>query len=72
MIHKAESDEAHAGPVIAECQQEIESHGGKVIVFEYPNSHHAFFNDDRPEVFNAEHSQLAWGRSVEFLNQELR
>ncbi len=72
MIHKAESDEAHAGPVIAECQQEIESHGGKVIVFEYPNSHHAFFNDDRPEVFNVEHSQLAWGRSVEFLNQELR
>jgi carboxymethylenebutenolidase len=72
MIHKAESDEAQAGPIIAECQQAIESQGGEVIIFEYPDSHHAFFNDDRPEVFDAEHSKLAWRRSVEFLNQELR
>lgn len=72
MIHKAESDEAHAGPVIAKYQQAIESDGGEVIIFDYPKSDHAFFNDDRPEVFNAEHSKLAWQRSVEFLNQRLR
>jgi carboxymethylenebutenolidase len=72
MIHKAEADEAHAGPRIAEYQQSIESEGGEVIIFDYPNSDHAFFNDDRPEVFNAEYSQLAWQRSVEFLNQRLR
>ena len=72
MIHKAESDEAHAGPVIAEYQQAIESAGGEVIIFDYPKSDHAFFNDDRPEVFNAEHSDLAWQRSVEFFNQHLR
>lgn len=72
MIHKAESDEGHAGPVIAEYQQAIESQGGEVIVFEYSHSHHAFFNEDRPEVFNAEYSQLAWQRSVDFLNQRLR
>jgi carboxymethylenebutenolidase len=72
MIHKAEADEAHAGPVIAEYQQAIESEGGEVIIFDYPNSNHAFFNDDRPEVFDAEHSKLAWERSVEFFNQRLR
>ena len=72
MIHKAEADEAHAGPRIAEYQQAIESEGGEVIIFDYPNSDHAFFNDDRPEVFDAEYSQLAWQRSVEFLNQRLR
>ena len=72
MIHKAEADEAHAGPRIAEYQQAIESEGGEVIIFDYPNSDHAFFNDDRPEVFNAEYSQLAWQRSVEFFNQRLR
>jgi len=72
MIHKAESDEAHAGPVIAEYQRSIESEGGEVVIFDYPKSDHAFFNDDRPKVFNAEHSDLAWQRSVEFFNQQLR
>ncbi len=72
MIHKAESDEGHAGPRISEYQQAIESEGGEVIVYDYLNSDHAFFNDDRPEVFNAEHSQLAWQRSVEFFNHRLR
>ena len=72
MIHKAETDEAHAGPVIAEYQLAIESQGGEVIIFNYPNSHHAFFNDDRPEVFDAEHSEQAWVRTIEFFNQRLR
>jgi carboxymethylenebutenolidase len=72
MIHKAESDEAHAGPRIAEYQRAIESDGGEVIIFDYPNSDHAFFNDDRPEVFNAEYSLLAWQRSTEILNKKLR
>jgi carboxymethylenebutenolidase len=72
MIHKAESDEAHAGPRIAEYQRAIESDGGEVIIFDYPNSDHAFFNDDRPEVFNSEYSLLAWQRSIEFLNSQLR
>lgn len=72
MIHKAESDEGHAGPRISEYQLAIEAERGEVIIFDYPNSDHAFFNDDRPEVFNAEHSQLAWQRSVEFFNHRLR
>lgn len=72
MIHKAEADEGHAGPVIAQYQQAIEYKGGEVIVFDYPRSDHAFFNDDRSEVFNAEYSELAWQRSVEFFNQRLR
>ena len=71
MIHKAESDEAHAGPLIAEYQRAIENAGGSVTVFDYPNSDHAFFNDDRPEVYNFESATLAWQRSLEFLKQSL-
>ena len=72
LIHKAESDEGHAGPRIAEYSDAIRAAGGEVSVFEYPGSQHAFFNDDRPEVYSAEHATLAWQRSIEFLASRLR
>lgn len=72
LIHKAESDEGHAGPRIAEYVGAIRAAGGEVSVFDYPGSQHAFFNDDRPEVYSAEHAALAWQRSVEFLASRLR
>ena len=71
LIHKAESDEAHAGPKITEYAQAIRAAGGAVTVAEYPGSEHAFFNDDRPEVHHAEHAADAWERSVEFLRERL-
>jgi len=71
MIHKAEADEAHAGPVIAEYQLAIENAGGSVTIFDYPNSDHAFFNDDRPEVYNLDHATLAWQRSLDFFKRNL-
>ena len=71
MIHKAEADEAHAGPRIAEYQQAIEASGGEVTIFDYPNSDHAFFNDDRPEVYHANHSALAWQRTIDFFHNQL-
>lgn len=72
LIHKAESDEPHAGPRIAEYAEAIRSAGGEVSIFDYPGSEHAFFNDDRPEVFHPEHAAHAWQRSIEFLNARLR
>lgn len=72
LIHKAESDEAHAGPRIAEYADAIQRAGGEVSIFDYPGSLHAFFNDDRPEVFDAEHAAAAWQRSIEFLAARLR
>lgn len=72
LIHKAESDEGHAGPRITEYADAIRAAGGEVSVFDYPGSHHAFFNDDRPEVYSAEHAALAWQRSIEFLGSRLR
>lgn len=72
MIHKAEADEAHAGPRIAEYQGEIEAAGGTVTIFDYPNSDHAFFNDDRPEVYDENHAALAWQRTLAFFNEKVR
>jgi carboxymethylenebutenolidase len=38
----------------------------------YPGGHHAFANEDRPEVHNAEADKLSWDRSLEFLRQNLQ
>ena len=71
LVHKAASDEAHAGPRIAEYSAAIRSAGGEVSVLDYPGSQHAFFNDDRPEVFHPEYAATAWQRSIDFLTARL-
>jgi carboxymethylenebutenolidase len=67
LIHKAESDEEWAGPAIAEYSAAIAAAGGEVEVIDYPGSVHAFFNDSRPEVFQADNAGLAWERTLSFL-----
>lgn len=37
----------------------------------YPNTDHAFFNDDRPEVYNPEAAADAWTKMIEFLRDRL-
>ena len=37
----------------------------------YPGTEHAFFNDDRPEVYNAEAAAAAWARTITFLESKL-
>jgi len=38
----------------------------------YPGADHAFFNDTRPEVYNAGAAADAWRRTIEFLRQHLQ
>lgn len=66
MVHKAESDEAGTGAAIAEYADAIAANGGSVEIFDYPRSVHAFFNDARPEVYQAENARLAWERTISF------
>lgn len=37
----------------------------------YDGVDHAFFNDDRPEVYNREAAEDAWRRTIEFFRQHL-
>ena len=46
--------------------------GEPVEMFVYEGADHAFFNDARPEVYDAEASALAWSRTLAFLEQHLR
>jgi carboxymethylenebutenolidase len=45
---------------------------GKTYEFRiYPGAQHAFFNDERPEVYNREAADDAWSRTVQFLRMHL-
>lgn len=38
----------------------------------YPGTHHAFFNDARPEVYNEEAAKDTWGKTLVFFRENLR
>ena len=67
LVHKAASDEPGTGPAIAQYAAAIDAAGGSVELCDYPDSVHAFFNDARPEVFQADNARLAWERTLAFL-----
>lgn len=71
LIHCSEEDGTSAAPGIQQARECVEAAGGAVTLYDYPGTHHAFFNDDRPEVFNADASRLAWARTVAFLRRHL-
>lgn len=49
----------------------VRSAGGQITTQVYPNVTHAFFNDTRPEVYNAEAATDAWQRTLAFLSTHL-
>ena len=49
----------------------MREHGKSIEAHTYPDSDHAFFNDTRPEVYDADASADAWRRTIEFLRAHL-
>ena len=71
IIHCAEGDGTSAAPGIQEALTEINGADGDAVAYDYPGTGHAFFNDDRPEVFNESAAKLAWARTINFFAQKL-
>ena len=71
MIHASEEDGTSQADGIQSAIKGIQAAGGDVEVYDYPGSQHAFFNDQRPEVYDAEHSEKAWRRTIELLKSRL-
>lgn len=65
--HFAEQDEWEDEKYINAMHNDMQAAGLNPMFHTYPNTSHWFFEEDRPE-FNAEAAQLAWTRTLEFLN----
>ena len=69
--HYAEND-AFASPEMAKAlEADLKSRGKTATFHVYPGTDHAFFNDERPEVYNAEASATAWKRTLALFNANL-
>jgi carboxymethylenebutenolidase len=67
LAHIAEEDEWFGPPAAAELESKLRGLGKDVDFRVYPGTKHAFFNDTRPEVYDAAASGLAWERTIDFL-----
>jgi carboxymethylenebutenolidase len=71
LIHCSEEDGTSSAPGIQAAVAAIKDADGDVEVFDYPGTQHAFFNDDRPEVYAPQAAATAWQRTVDFLRARL-
>jgi carboxymethylenebutenolidase len=69
--HYAAEDGFFTPDLVAALQDQLESLGKQADLEIYPGTDHAFFNDTRPEVYDAEASARAWAQTVGFLHTNL-
>lgn len=71
LIHCSEEDGTSQAVGVQTAVRSITEAGGKVTTHDYPGTHHAFLNDDRPEVYDAAASASAWARTIEVFRSTL-
>ena len=71
MIHASEQDGTSKAEGIQTAIKAIEAAGGEVAVFDYPGTQHAFFNDERSEVYDADAAASAWSRTLDLFKTRL-
>jgi carboxymethylenebutenolidase len=69
--HYAAEDGAFTPDKVRELESQLRELGKDVAFHVYPGVDHAFFNDTRPEVYDAETARTAWERTVSFLRSHL-
>jgi carboxymethylenebutenolidase len=66
-----ERDKSISPAVVHELEGKLNELGKSFECHIYPGADHAFFNDTRPTVYNAEAAADAWTRTVGFLRKNL-
>lgn len=68
----AENDKSVPPEAVRELEAKLKERGKASSMHIYPGTDHAFFNDTRPEVYDAEASADAWQRTIEFFRTNLQ
>lgn len=71
LLHYAGNDE-RINKDIPEFKKALEKHRIDYQLFMYEGAEHAFNNDTNPERYNREAAELAWRRTIDFLNKKLK
>jgi carboxymethylenebutenolidase len=58
--------------VVKELDRQLTTLGRRHEFHTYPNAQHAFFNDERPEVYDGIAAADAWTKTLAFFRRELR
>ena len=58
--------------VVAELDRQLTALGKRHEFHTYPEAQHAFFNDSRPEVYDALAAKEAWTKTLAFFRSELK
>jgi carboxymethylenebutenolidase len=70
--HFAENDRWGVGPKkVSLLEERLRSAGREVNFYTYPDTEHWFFEADHPDVYNTDAAQLAWERTIKFLQSQL-
>ncbi|MDX1401793.1 MAG: dienelactone hydrolase family protein [Kiloniellales bacterium] len=69
--HFASKDEWCSPAAAVQLAEDLKASGVDHEMHSYEGCDHAFFNQERPEVYDADASQLSWERTLEFLNKHL-
>ena len=65
--HFAENDQYEDQKYIDEMEKALRAAGRPVMFYQYPGTSHWFFEPDRKDAFNQEAANLAWDRTIAFL-----
>ena len=69
--HFAENDGSFGPEAVAELDAKLAALGKDAELIVHPGVDHAFFNDTRPEVYDAATSASCWAQTVGFLQNNL-
>jgi carboxymethylenebutenolidase len=67
----AELDEFFTPELAAQLEQQLRDLGKDASITVHPGVHHAFFNDHRPEVYDAAASATAWDATIDLFRTTL-
>ena len=69
--HFAERDPYKSAEGVQALEQALRAAHRPTDFYTYPGTGHWFFENDRPDAYDAQAARLAWGRTVDFLHQQL-
>ena len=69
--HFAEQDEYESPELMRDLESRLQAAGKEATFHVHPGTGHWFFEDDRPDAYDAEAAGLAWQRTIAFLKDHL-